>query len=145
MDKSNSRKAILNFIFPIVVGTLAAEAITSAVFVLIGKFTLSVIWGALWGTAAMTVYYLLMARTIIKAADMEPSDAKKRVQASYSMRMLLLLVMMGSGLYISVTYGVINWIPLLLAAFYPTVAIKIWQLITNTKNMLSGEAEKDGE
>lgn len=114
-------------------------------FVLIGKFTLSVIWGALWGTAAMTVYYLLMARTIIKAADMEPSDAKKRVQASYSMRMLLLLVMMGSGLYISVTYGVINWIPLLLAAFYPTVAIKIWQLITNTKNMLSGEAEKDGE
>lgn len=142
MDKSD-KKAIKGFMLPVIGGTVILEVITVLVFLIIGKFDLAVVFGALWGTAVMTVYYFLMARAVTKAAGGDPDEAKKRIQASYSMRLLLLVVLMGAGLYVSTNFEVINWIPMLLAVVFPRISIGLWQIVSNTKKMLS--EEKDGD
>lgn len=139
MDNSENKNAVKGFMLPIIVGTAVMELITVAVFAAIGRFDLRVIWGALWGTAVMIIYYLLLARAVTKAAMGDPEDAKKRIQASYSARMLLLIVLMGAGLYLSTSLELINWVPMLLAVIFPRISIAIWQLISGTKKMYASE------
>lgn len=132
--ESTEKNPILSFLSVVVLGTVGLEIITLLVFLIIGKFSVSVIYGALWGTAVMSVYYLLMAKSIAAAAGMEDADAaKKRVQASYSLRLLFVLIAMGAGLYLSVNYGFINWIPMLLAVVYPRISIVVWQIFNKNK------------
>lgn len=126
---------------PVIAGLVILELITIAVFAVIGKFDMRVVWGALWGTAVMILYYILMARAVIKAASGEPDIAKKMIQASYSVRMVLLIVLMGIGLYLSRSLELLNWIPMLLAVIFPRISIAIWQLISNTKKMYSDKMD----
>ncbi len=126
---------------PIIAGLAILELITIAVFAVIGKFDLRVIWGALWGSAVMILYYFLLARAVTKAASGDPEDAKKRIQASYSARMLLLIALMGAGLYLATSLELINWVPMLLAVIFPRISIAVWQLIKGTKNMYTSGAD----
>lgn len=149
VEESN-KKAILGFLAPVAVGTLCLEAITVLVFIIIKKFSMGVIWGALWGTAVMVLYYFLMSLAVIKAASGNPEDVKKRIQASYSMRMLMLLVLMGIGLYLSSYLNLMNWIPMLLACIYPRISIAVYSAFKAKKDSAdeavdSSESEKDGE
>lgn len=135
MDNSENKSAIKGFMLPIIAGLAILELITIAVFAVIGKFDLRVVWGALWGSAVMILYYFLFARAVTKAASGDPDDAKKRIQASYSARMLLLIALMGAGLYLATGLELINWVPMLLAVIFPRISIALWQLIKGTKNM----------
>lgn len=142
MDKSD-KNAVKSFLIPIIAGLVIMELITIAVFAVIGKFDLRVVWGALWGTAVMILYYILMARAVIKAASGDPDIAKKLIQASYSARMVLLIVLMGIGLYLSRSLELLNWIPMLLAVFFPRISIAIWQIISNTKKLYKDDTSAD--
>lgn len=142
MDKSD-KNAVKSFLIPIIAGLVIMELITIAVFAVIGKFDLRVVWGALWGTAVMILYYILMARAVIKAASGDPDIAKKLIQASYSARMVLLIVLMGIGLYLSRSLELLNWIPMLLAVFFPRISIAIWQIISNTKKLYKDDTSDD--
>lgn len=140
------KNPVRSFLKVIVLGTLALELLTVIVFLIIGKFSLGVVLGALWGTAVMAVYYFLMARAIIKASSMDdPDAAKKRVQASYSMRMLFVLIAMGIGLYLSTSLGLLNWIPMLLAVVYPRISIAFWQIVNRKKLAEENPSQKEGE
>lgn len=140
------KKPVRSFLTVIVTGTIFLELVTVIVFLLIGKFSLGVVLGALWGTAVMAVYYFLMARAVTKAAGMDdPEAAKKRVQASYSVRMLFVLAAMGAGLYISVSLELMNWIPMLLAVVYPRISIAAWQIINRKKLTEDNTTAKEGE
>lgn len=141
MDNSENKNAVKGFMLPIISGLAVMELITVAVFAAIGRFDLRVVWGALWGSAVMIIYYLLLARAVTKAVSGDPEDAKKRVQASYSARMLLLIALMGAGLYLATGPELINWIPMLLAVIFPRISIAIWQLISNTKRMYASDAD----
>lgn len=142
MDKSD-KNAVKSFLIPIIAGLVIMELITIAVFAVIGKFDLRVVWGALWGTAVMILYYILMARAVIKAASGDPDIAKKLIQASYSVRMVILIVLMGIGLYLSRSLELLNWIPMLLAVFFPRISIAIWQIISNTKKLYKDDTSAD--
>ncbi len=144
MDNSENKSAIKGFMLPIIAGLAILELITIAVFAVIGKFDLRVIWGALWGSAVMILYYFLLARAVTKAASGDPEDAKKRIQASYSARMLLLIALMGAGLYLATSLELINWVPMLLAVIFPRISIAVWQLIKGTKNMYTSGADTSG-
>lgn len=144
MGSSENKNAVKGFMLPIIAGLAIMELITIAVFAVIGRFDLRVVWGALWGSAVMIIYYLLLARAVTKAAAGDPEDAKKRIQASYSARMLLLILLMGAGLYLATSLELINWIPMLLAVIFPRISIAVWQLISNTKKMYK-EDEKESE
>ncbi len=141
MDNSENKSAIKGFMLPIIAGLAILELITIAVFAVIGKFDLRVIWGALWGSAVMILYYFLLARAVTKAASGDPEDAKKRIQASYSARMLLLIALMGAGLYLATSLELINWVPMLLAVIFPRISIAVWQLIKGTKNMYTSDTD----
>lgn len=143
MDNSENKSAVKDFMLPIIAGLAVGEIITVAVFAVIGKFDLPVLWGALWGTAVMILYYILMARAVIKAASGDPDIAKKLIQASYSVRMVLLIVLMGIGLYLSRSLELLNWIPMLLAVFFPRISIAIWQIISNTKKLYKDDTSAD--
>ncbi len=141
MDSSDNKNAVKGFMLPIIAGLAIFELITIAVFAVIGRFDLRVVWGALWGSAVMILYYFLFARAVTKAASGDPEDAKKRIQASYSMRMLLLIALMGAGLYLSTSLELINWVPMLLAVIFPRISIAVWQLISGTKKMYTSDAD----
>lgn len=133
-QEPQEKNPILSFLAVVVSGTAVLEIITLLVFLIIGKFSAGVIYGALWGIAVMSVYYLLMAKSIAAAAGMEDADAaKKRVQASYSLRLLFVLIAMGAGLYLSLNYSFINWIPMLLAVVYPRISVAVWQIYNRKK------------
>lgn len=140
--ENSSAKAVRSFMATVVVGTLICELVTVLVFAVIGRFELGVIWGALWGTAVMVIYYLMFALAITKAASGDPESAKKRSMGAYSRRMLVLLVLMGLGLFLSTRYAILNWIPMLLAVFFPRIAIGLRQGISDVKKMFTEEGRK---
>ena len=90
----------------------------------------------------MVIYYLMFALAITKAASGDPESAKKRSIGAYSRRMLVLLVLMGLGLFLSTRYGILNWIPMLLAVFFPRIAIGLRQGISDVKKMFTEEGGK---
>jgi hypothetical protein len=49
--------------------------------------------------------------------------AKKRIQFSYSMRQLGLILLLGMGMYIAVNFQIFHWLPILLAVVYPRLII----------------------
>ena len=75
--ENSSAKAVKSFMATVVVGTLICELVTVLVFAVIGRFELGVIWGALWGTAVMVIYYLMFALKVWNTQL--DSDASRRV------------------------------------------------------------------
>lgn len=145
MDKTEI-KAIKDFMLPVVLCTLILEGVTVLVFLIIGKFDIGVICGALWGTAVMSLYYFMMATAVVRAATGDPELAKKRSAGSYMLRLAVLVGLMGLGLYLSASKGLFNWIPMLLAAIYPRISIGVYRTVTSVRQMYSGKPEnKDGD
>ena len=124
----NEKEAIGGFLKAVAIGTGICEAISVLVFLIIGKFALSVLLGAVYGGAVMILNYFLMAKGVAKAAkETDPEVAKKRIQASYTQRLMLLVMLFGAGFFLWSQYGIIHWIPLVLSLFYPRIAIGVWQ------------------
>ena len=70
----------------------ALSAVMEAVFLIIGKWELSVLGGNLGGAAAAIGNFFLMARTVSEAlAGGNPKEASTRVKASATVRLIPLL------------------------------------------------------
>lgn len=70
---------------------LALSAVMELVFALLGAWNITVLLGNLLGGFAAVLNFFLMGLTIQSALGMEEKDAKNRMKASQSMRMLMLL------------------------------------------------------
>ena len=126
--EQEDRQAILGFLKAVAVGVAICEAITVLIALIIGKFSLAVLLGAIYGGLIMLLYYYMMARGIAKAAkEPDPDVAKKRIQLSYTQRLTTLVVLFGIGLYLYAEFGIIHWIPMALSIIYPRIALGIWQ------------------
>lgn len=139
MRSQTINKAVTDFIKIIALGVAACEAITLIVFAICGKLSLSVLFGALWGGATMILHYYLMAYSTAKAADeQDPDRAKKRVQAAHSKRLLLLVLLMGTGVFLATEYEILHWLPLVLSMIYPRISVAVWQIF-NSKKLKAGD------
>ncbi|MFV0341357.1 MAG: ATP synthase subunit I [Anaerocolumna sp.] len=108
----------------IAIGILICSVITQIVFFIFGQFTIAVFWGSLYGGAISLLNFFLMGLTVqnvTKTAD--EKMAKKQMQFSYSLRQLGVMLLVGAGMYISQTYKVFHWLPILLAIVYPRLII----------------------
>lgn len=77
----------------IAVIVLIGSLLMQAVFLIIGKWDMTVLLGNLLGAATAIVNFFIMALTVQKALDAGDKDnANKRTQLSRSMRMLMMLV-----------------------------------------------------
>lgn len=127
-DAEEEKQAIGGFLKAVVIGVAVCEAIAVLIFLIIGKFDLPVLFGAIYGGIAMIIYYFMMAKGISSAAkEPDPDIAKKRIQLSYTQRLFVLVILFGIGLFLYSQYGIINWITLALSLFYPRIALGIWQ------------------
>lgn len=139
----NVNNAVKDFVKTIALGVAVCEVIALLAFLVAGKFSLPVFFGALWGGVVMLLYYLLMARATAKAADeADPDIAKKRIQASYSKRLLFLALSMGVGVYLAAEYEILHWLPLVLSMIYPRISIAVWQIV-NSKKLKAQDAPAD--
>ena len=63
-----------------------------SVFLIIGKWDVTVLFGGLLGAAAALLNFILMALGVQKSLAKEEKDAKAAMKVSHSMRMLMLVV-----------------------------------------------------
>ncbi|NMB43627.1 MAG: ATP synthase subunit I [Clostridiales bacterium] len=124
------------------IGIVTCSIITIVVFLIIGKFDLSVLLGGIYGGVVSFLNFLFLAFTVQRIADMAEQnlvdDAKKRMQASYSSRQLGMTIAIGIGLFIGSRYGIFHWFPMIIAASYPRLTIFTLSLF-NKKYKKKGE------
>ena len=99
--------------------------ITHAVFLVIGRWDISVLFGNILSGTIGVLNFFLMGITVQKAVVKEEKDAKTLIKLSQTYRMFMMLILVGLGIYLP---WLNNWtvvIPLL----FPRIAILIRPLI----------------
>ena len=111
----------------IALGTLVLEIIMNIVFFLVSKFTdiceydHTVILGSLLGFAVVVLNFFLMALTVQKAVSLDSVQAKKKMQTSYMLRNLLMIVCAGAG----VLLPFFHWLPVLVSLIFPRIVLAV--------------------
>lgn len=100
---------------------LIGSVLIQAVFLIIGKWDYTVLLGTLLGAAAAILNFFLMALTVQKAMELEPADAKKKMQFSQQMRLLMLLVLCVIGALLPCFHTIAMLIP----HFIPRIGVSI--------------------
>lgn len=100
---------------------LIASMLMQAAFLLLQRWNVTVLLGNLLGAALAVGNFFLMALTVQKSLEMEAADAKKRMQFSHSMRMLMLVV----GCAIGAAVPCFNLIAVLIPLLMPRIGVGI--------------------
>ena len=105
----------------IAIWTIIFSAVTQAVFLIIGKWDITVLLGNILGDIAIILNFLLMGITVQNAVKMEEKEAKKLIKSSQGLRtlMLFVFVVIGAALPLFNLWAVV--IPL----FFPRIAIAL--------------------
>lgn len=142
---SESKKAVREFMISIALGFVIYIPLVCAGFLIANRFGFKVLLGALYGSAVMLLYYFLFARAMVKASgEDDPAAAKKRIQAAYSLRMFLLVILMGSGVFFSTELApikIMHWLPIILSMIIPRISIAVWNITQKSKK---GGEQSDG-
>ena len=98
------------------------SALMQGVFLIVGKYDWTVLTGSLLGGTAAVLNFFFMGRALQKATAQEnPADAKKQIQASYSMRYLFL----GAVVVVGAVTPYFHWLPTAISLFFP----RLWFLV----------------
>lgn len=108
----------------VTVGAFCVGVVFVAGFFVVSLLAQSVVFdytvplGTLYGIVCAVLNFFLMALTVQKSLD-AGEDAKKKMQVSYSGRMLLLVILLGVGVYLPY----FHWLAVLAGAFFPRIVI----------------------
>lgn len=105
--------------------TLLLSILMQAIFLIIGIWNHTFIWGNVLGFLASVGNFLLMGLTVQKALSMEEKDAKKLVQVSQSGRLFMLLIVALIGNFIDI----FNLFSVVIPFIFPRIAVMIRPLI----------------
>lgn len=109
----------------IALGTAAGVAVMLAVFALLGRFSAGVAVSGILGGAFAVGNFFLLGLTVQKVADGQPEDrARKWMQFSYNMRMLLLVI----WLIVAIAVPFFHWVAALLPLLMPRLTIGVMQI-----------------
>ena len=105
----------------IAIAVVILSALMQSVFLILGKWDVTVLLGNLYGAVIAVGNFFLMGLTVQKCLTMEPDDAKKRMKLSQQGRMLMLLVlcMIGAAL------PCFNTIAVLVPQFFPRIGVTV--------------------
>ena len=109
----------------IAIVTLLAGVLQQAVFLILGKWTLSVLLGGVYGWAVALGNFFFMCLSIQKAVSQEEKDAKSTLKFSQSMRLLALFLLAMAAFYAPFLHSVSAVIPYL----YPRLAIALSPIV----------------
>ena len=109
----------------IVIGEVVVILLICLVFALLGKFDLSVLWGALLGSVLNILYFFLMCLGVNRTFSEEnPKKQKLSLKTSYFMRLLLL----GAGLAVGLKSTYFNNIALIIPVLMTRPILTITEL-----------------
>lgn len=106
------------------------SALMESVYLVIGRWNLTVLFGNLLGAFAAVLNFYLMALTVQKAVNDEPETAAKRMKASQMMRMLMLVVFAVIGAAVPC----FQILAVLLPLFFPRIAISVQGIFTGKQS-----------
>jgi len=99
--------------------TLIFSSLLQAVFLMIGKWNITVLLGNVYSMLLVILNFFLMGLSVQKAVAKEENDAKRFIKASSSGRMLALFIFVIIGVIIDF----FNIWALIIPLFFPRVAI----------------------
>ena len=92
------------------------------IFLIIGKWDVTVLLGGLLGAAAAMLNFWLMALSVQKSLEKEEKDAKGAMKVSHSMRMLMLVVVCAIAALLP---GVFNLLATVIPLLFPSVGARL--------------------
>ena len=101
---------------------LVLSALMEAVYLVIGAWDLTVLWGNLLGAATAVLNFFLMGLTIQHSLSLSQEDAKKFIQVSQSLRMLMILVLCAIG----AALPAFDLLAVVVPQFFPRVGTMLW-------------------
>ncbi len=126
MLDAESKKNLLK----ISIGSIVCSAIVAVVFIIIGQFDLSVVFGLLIGLVLSIGNFYAMSVTVAKALETgDENEAKKKIRNSYLIRTGIMVAVIA----VSIIVKQINPIPVLLSVFYVRLTIFITGLFEKKK------------
>ncbi len=90
-----------------------------AVFLIIGQWHFSVLFGNIWGYAAAVGNFFLLGLTVQKAVTKDEEEARKTIKLSHTLRNMLILIVAVIGIVIPFFNTWAAIIPL----FFPRISI----------------------
>lgn len=115
VDKAIRRETVY-----VAVWTMILCVLMHAVFLVLGRWDLTVLWGSLWGAACAVLNFFLLGLGVqIAVSKEDPKEGKKVIQISHTLRFLLLGVMAIVGVTVPVFHSVAAVVPLL----FPRIGI----------------------
>ena len=114
------QKAIWQETRNIAMGVAALSIVMQIVFLLIGKWDMTVVWGNLLGGAYAILNFFILGLTVQKvAADADEKRGKSLMQFSYSTRMFFTMVVVFLGL----SMPLFNWVAVFAPQLFPRITI----------------------
>ena len=109
------------------------SALMQAVFLLSGKWDLAVLFGNLLSVSVSILNFFLMGLSVQKAVQKDEKEAKDTLKLSQSLRMLMLFLAVGAGVY----FPLFNDLSVLIPLIFPRIAIALSRFVRKEEN--SGE------
>lgn len=94
-----------------------------AVFLIIGQWDITVLFGGMLGAGAGLVNFVLMARGVQKAVERDTKEASGMMKTSQSLRMVMLLVI---GVIAALLPNVFDLVSFLLPLLFPSVGARLY-------------------
>ena len=110
---------------------LIFSMVLQAVFLIIGKWDLTVLWGNLLSATVAILNFFLLGLSVTKALDKDPKDVASYMKLSKTYRYLMILAILGVGIYFKCFNDVAVIVPML----FPQIAIFIRGLTLKKKKV----------
>ena len=110
--------------------TIILSVFMEAVFLIIGKWDLTVLFGNILGAAAAVGNFLLLGLTVQSAVLKEEKEARNLIKLSQTLRFFLLIAVAVVGYLVPIFNPIAVVIPLL----FPRVAIALRPLVMKNKD-----------
>ena len=101
--------------------TLILSVLMQAVFLIIGKWNVTVLWGNLLGAGAAVGNFFLLGLTVQSALGLEENDARSRIKLSQMLRNLMLFVVAVIGY----AFAIFHLIAVIIPFLFPRIAVMI--------------------
>lgn len=129
-----TKKTLTEVLF-VTAGNFTAGILMVLVFMLLGFFTLEVIWGALLGNIFVSLSFLWLGFTVERAVQKDPKNARARVSATYTLRLLAAAAMV----FVAIKLPVFNYVAAIIPLFYQRIVIMAVGFLMNRNK--KGEKE----
>lgn len=130
MTEPNKTAQTFRDVFPVMLGELLLTGLMLAVYALIGRFSLKVLWSAALGAGAVLLNFTVMILALLQAEKRgSPEKGQLYVRATYALRLVLLAAVLILALKSKVFDPLATALPL---CFQP-IAVWLFELFRKMK------------